>query len=363
MDILDKVPEWWARWRGAVIRVGALSLVVALALGWSWSERLPPAAVVPQTPVPSPIPSGDPFGRALALARAGMAAEALAAAKTAVEANPLDTLPPELSSLVVPARDDPFNLARAFAIAGFDDKAKEEVAKQLSARPERTVPPELRYVNQRPGEVFVDGRLDPARAWALIPNPRTWLEVALRDLGIAIVALLVVVGVFVPLLRRAFVHRYRVEAFQEEAATQGLGKTIAVLVEDEMQSQREEGAGGRLDVVHGADAPIALPDALKSLPGPAGWLAQILSVVPSNTSVVGGTLHGRGARGVGMTVALTSPSGDVGQSTTLWEDEFDPLYSPPAKDADPAASVEAHQLLARAAATWVVYHLRPGGGR
>lgn len=152
--LAEPIEVLWDRWRGAFV-VAALLALAVLSLTTSWSQRLPPTGLPAPTPTASPIASGDPFAKALALARAGMDSEALTEAKTALGANPQATLPPELSRLIVPDRDDPFNVARGLAIAGFDDKAKEEVAKQLSARPERTVPPELRYLSQRPFDEVV----------------------------------------------------------------------------------------------------------------------------------------------------------------------------------------------------------------
>lgn len=335
--------------------LASLLVVLGLALVGAWSQRSQ-TSTAPPAEAPSEV--ADVYAKALALARAGFAEEALTEAKRVVALHPELPLPSELSRLVDPHRDDPFGAARALATSGFDAKAQEEVAKQLAARPGRTIPPDLRYLTDRPGEVFVDGRLDPIGAWSTIPNLRSSLGIVLRDIGLLTAAALIVLLAVVPLIRRAIQHRYRVEAFQEEVASPALGKTIAVLVEDELQRLQEEGGGSRLEFVRGTDAVISLPDALKDLPKQVGWLAALLSLVPANTSTVVGTLHGRGARGVGITVALTSPRGEVARSVTIWEDEFDPTYSPPAKDLEPGVSVAAYQALAMAAAIWLQYRLQ-----
>lgn len=349
-----------AAWRGW--SAGALVLVLALVVAAGtivpialYGTARPPSPSTQGTPSPTPtISAGDPFWNALTLARLGLSKEAVEAAHSALpdaqKRQPAITLPPEIASLGA-APDDPFAAPKALARAGLDADAKTAFKKAVEEHPAATIPPDLAYLSDR-----------PIRDWR---GADIWIagSVLLMNAAAVVAFLAAIFLVAWPVLRRIFLVRVQVGKFEGEPDMK-IGEALQITVEDELLQLRREGGSSSLQLVRTPDAALAIPDPVKDLAPSIKLAAALVELIPSRIHVLSATLHPRGERGVGLTVAIADPRGRIRAGVTLWEEEFDPSYRPPAGDADALADAahQAYQRLALAAASWAIYQppLTPG---
>lgn len=299
----------------------ALGLLV-LALGRPVEAADGPAGLhvaVQESPAPSPTP--DPLEVAKALARLRFDDDARAQLKKALEADPSRSIPPELEYLrLTPTptptatptpTPHPIDVARALAQAGFDAEARSSLKKALEVDP-TSVPPELAYLNDHP---FPD--------WQAIANP--WTRAVVISTNFAIV--LVVIALIVAAISRVARRRLDVADFDHDAVGDlKLGKAVAALIEQEMVELRREGGGNDIQFVSGPDPALDVPAAFKELATPVKFLSAALALVPSRVYRISGQLQPAAERGVGLTISVQAPSGEVLQSATLWERDFDPDF-------------------------------------
>lgn len=351
-------------WLRTVLVLGALGLaILAGAYLPSWIAAVPALpSSPPSLPTTSPTPTAavaplsDPFAASRMLSRAGFKKEAIDAAAlalpTAVNRDPGATLPPEIVTLIAdPAVADTFAVPRALARGGFDVEARAALKKQLESTPGTTVPPDLAYLSDRPLR-------DPASA-----DP--WNRaIVLATNGAAILAgIAAVFLVLIPMVNRMSMVRLQLKEFDGEADLKQ-GKAMAAIAEAELLRLRREGGSSSLQMVGGPDAELKIPDPVKDLAPQVKLVSALLDLLPHHVYTLTATLLPRTARGVGLVVSIGSPgTGRVRESATLWEDDFDPSYSPPAGDANAKteASIRAYSRLALAGASWATYQepLRP----
>lgn len=281
------------------------------------------------------------FQAAERFAELGLRSDAIDAVKKAILADPAHSPGASVRAIV----DDVFGEALALAAAGFDEQAATLAKQQLQQHPYRTLPPQLTYLN---GQLLRDAQP--------VQNVQTRSAIAFQDVLLVAVALLVIFLILVPIFGRVFTTRVQVKSFDEEKVTDGqeLGKTLAVIVEDELRRLKSEGGSSSLSVTRTPDAALPLPDAVKELPGQAGLVLTLLGLVPNRLFVISGTLHPKGERGVGLTVAIADPSGTITASESFWESDYDPDFG--AKVELPEVPVvAAYRRLALAAASWAIY--------
>jgi tetratricopeptide (TPR) repeat protein len=264
------------------------------------------------------------------------------------------------------AKKGAFDEALALSRAGFEEAAATALEKAvMSADPLATVPPELTYLADDPPPLVRD----------LTRNLQPWLSLwplagqTILQLIFLIAGLVIVVALLGRLITRWFAHRIDVDDFKDAKPAGDVGSALSRVVEDELAALRREGGGEGLRLVQAPDPKVDLPSEASDLVPQAKAITALLGFLPSNVDVVKGELLPEGASGVGVSVTLVAPGSRVIGSTTVWEREFDPTWvrrqiksTPETKEStttDPTIR-EAYYKLGVAAAAWTVYALRLG---